>query len=347
MKSLNIDISKNKYQAMIGTGGIGSGKFFLLNGDHTLGREESRSGYILDRYDYCKLHIISHYVKSLLGKDFNVIPIGSIGNDDIGKQLLEEMNEIGLSTSYVKKEIDKPTLFSFCFLYPDNTGGNMSTADSASSAVDEFSIMSAKNEFTNFAGKGIVLAAPEVPLKTRETLLKFGAEYDFFRVASFTSEEMKIVMNSSILNNVDLIAINLDEAVHAVNLEADKTDPMTVANECTLAMRRINPNINISITNGKSGSWVFDGSDISHLPSLDLEAVNTAGAGDAFFSGLISGIVAGLSLKESQQLGTLVGGASVTSPHTINKEIDRNFLNELAKSAHFTISNNIYILLED
>ena len=41
--------------------------FFALDGNHTLGREESRSGHFLDRRDYCKLHIVSHYVCRLLG----------------------------------------------------------------------------------------------------------------------------------------------------------------------------------------------------------------------------------------------------------------------------------------
>ena len=45
---------------MIGVGGIGSGVFFALDGNHTLGREESRGGRFLDRRDYCKLHIVSH-----------------------------------------------------------------------------------------------------------------------------------------------------------------------------------------------------------------------------------------------------------------------------------------------
>ncbi len=215
MKSLNVDITKCSYKVMIGTGGIGSGKFFLLNGNHTLGREESRSGYILDRNDYCKLHIISHYVKSLLGNDFGVIPIGKIGNDDVGKGLLQEMSEIGLITTYVKTDIKKPTLFSFCFLYPDNSGGNMTTNDSASSAVGESDILTANIEFANYSGKGIVLAVPEVPLEAREILLKYGTDNNFFRVASFTSEEMESVMNSSILGDVDLLAINLDEAAHA------------------------------------------------------------------------------------------------------------------------------------
>ncbi|MBA7685239.1 hypothetical protein ES703_93657 [subsurface metagenome] len=44
MTALKIEIDNCRYKAMIGTGGIGSGQFFLLSGDHTLGREESRSG---------------------------------------------------------------------------------------------------------------------------------------------------------------------------------------------------------------------------------------------------------------------------------------------------------------
>ncbi len=130
------------------------------------------------------------------------------------------------------------------------------------------------------------------------------------------------------------------------SLDPEKTDPLTIVNTAMSSFRLINPNITISITHGKSGSWLIDNSDISHLPSLDLDVVNTAGAGDAFLSGLIAGNCSGLSLKESQQLGTLVGGASVTSPHTINKEIDRKVLNKLAVNSSLKISKNIFTLLE-
>lgn len=76
---------QHRYDIMIGTGGIGSGSFFLLNGDHTLGREESRSGRFLDKDDYCKLHIIAHYVKALLGPGFNVVPVGKVGGMILGR----------------------------------------------------------------------------------------------------------------------------------------------------------------------------------------------------------------------------------------------------------------------
>jgi hypothetical protein len=70
---LNTNPAAWRYKALIGTGGIGSGTFFALKGDHTLGREESRAGRFLDRRDYCKLHIIEHYVAVLLGTSFESV----------------------------------------------------------------------------------------------------------------------------------------------------------------------------------------------------------------------------------------------------------------------------------
>src|SRR5512143_884525 len=95
------------YRMLAGVGGIGSGMFFALDGNHTLGRNESRPGRLLDVRDYCKLHIISHYVAVLLradpsGKPFLVLPIGRVGNDAIGLRLLDEMRDAGMDTRHVK-----------------------------------------------------------------------------------------------------------------------------------------------------------------------------------------------------------------------------------------------------
>ena len=135
--SLKLDIASASYQAMIGTGGIGSGVFFALDGDHTLGREESRSGRFLDKRDYCKLHIISHYVKVLLGIDFQTILVGKVGDDEVGHRLLSEMQDTHLDLHYVTAAPGKQTLFSTCFVYPDGSGGNLTTADSACAQVDD------------------------------------------------------------------------------------------------------------------------------------------------------------------------------------------------------------------
>jgi len=347
MQPLKIDNNQFLYKTMIGVGGIGSGMFFRLNGDHTLGREESRSGFFLDRRDYCKLHIISHYVQILLGQDFKVIPVGKVGNDDVGEKLLLEMAETGMIMNYVEKSAGDQTLFSFCFIYPDGSGGNMTTSNSACSKVDESLVMKAESEFIKYKGKGIVLAAPEVPLITRASLLKLGSKYNFLRAASFTSEEMCSVRQSEIFGQLDLLAINLDETAAAVRMPIDKNPAVAIIETAVTVFTNINPQIKLSITKGKDGSWTWDGSALTHLPAFSVQVENTAGAGDAHLAGLLVGLTAGLSLPEAQQLAALTSGSSVESPHTINKETNRAALKKIADRSKSKISKNVYKLLED
>src|SRR5512139_4115739 len=132
---LRIDRARFRYRAMIGVGGIGSGAFFALTGNATLGREESRGGRFLDRRDYCTLHIITHYVKTLLGPLFETLPIGRVGDDAAGQELLREMGRAGLDLRYVEITPGSRTLSSFCLVYPDGSGGNLTTTDSASGLV--------------------------------------------------------------------------------------------------------------------------------------------------------------------------------------------------------------------
>ena len=225
-----------RYRALIGTGGIGSGMFFALDGNHTLGREESRSGHFLDRRDYCKLHIVSHYVCRLLGPGFPVIPLGMVGADEVGDRLLGEMAEVGLDLRYVGRAEGRRTLYALCLIYPDGSGGNVTENDSACAAVDAGWIDRAEAEFARFAGAGIALALPEVPLDARQKLLALGTAHGFLRVASFTTAE--ILELAGELGDIDLLALNLDEAAALAGVSAEGSDPEAVVRA---ALARLGP----------------------------------------------------------------------------------------------------------
>jgi sugar/nucleoside kinase (ribokinase family) len=347
MTSLNIDSRAYQYQAMLGVGGIGTGAFFALDGNHTLGREESRSGRFLDRRDYCKLHIICHYVKVLLGCEFEVIPIGKVGGDEPGQRLLEEMQQIGLNLRYVESRPGEQTLYSFCFLYPDGSGGNLTVGDSVCSKVDPAFVAQVESEFACYQGSGLALAVPEVPLLARYKLLRLGTEFDFFRVAAFISAEIQPAIKMGLLGMTDLLAINLDEAGAVVGVEPDHESPFSIVEAAIQKLAGINPAMIVSITAGKWGSWVWDKKNISHIPAFPAQVVNTAGAGDAFLAGLIVGLVGDLSLSQAQELGTLVAAFSVTSPHTINAEIERRSLFALSSQSNFPLSEVVCNLLQD
>ncbi|UCC89295.1 MAG: carbohydrate kinase family protein [Anaerolineales bacterium] len=348
---LQINIGNCAYQAMIGVGGIGSGAFFALSGDHTLGREESRGGRFMDRRDYCKLHIISHYVKTLLGPEFVTIPIGQVGDDEVGHRLLNEMEAAGLDMQYVKCSPGDQTLFSFCFVYPDGSGGNLTTDDSACARVDAAFVAQAEPEFARLAGRGIALAAPEVPLEARQKLLHLGTDYRFFRVASFVAEEMSSVVEMGMLRHVDLLALNVDEAAAMAGLTSEAgLGPVPTVEIVQAAVGKvweINPAILISITAGKTGSWSWDGESLSHVPAFQTEVISTAGAGDAHLAGIIAGLVAGLTMPQAQELGTLTAALSVTSPHTINKEVDRKSMRAFAARIKAPLCDAVKSLVKD
>jgi ribokinase len=346
-QSLNIDPQTARYHAMIGTGGIGAGSLFLLTGNQTLGREESRGGKYLDARDYCKLHIIAHYVKVFCGREFSVFPIGKIGDDDVGRRIFKEMQQTGLNMDYVHTSADDKTLFGFCFLYPDGTGGNLTTEESACTKVDAAFIGLATPLFSHYTGKFIALAAPEVPLDARRKLLELTRKFKGYAVASFTSGEMKEAKESGILTLVDLLAMNIDEAAALSGLNVHDKTPKEIVEKTLHEMKLINPSMLLSVTAGKNGSWSWDGTRLAHVGVAPVQVKSSAGAGDAHIAGIISGLVAGLTLAQSQVLGTLAGGFSVTSQHTIHPEMSRDNLRELALHSSLAYEPPVLGLLND
>ena len=301
----------------------------MLNGDHTLGREESRSGRFLDRRDYCKLHIVSHYVRTLLGSKLSVIPLGRVGDDAVGRELLEEMGTAGLDLRRVEVLPGTSTLFSFCFLYPDGSGGNLTTDNSASASVDAQLIDRAEGLFARVGQAGMAAALPEVPVEARLRLLELAGRHGLFRAASFTSGELPAVGRSGRLGGVDLLALNIDEARALADLRDPQATPAEIVERTVAALVGDYPRLQLSITAGGAGSWFWDGTRLFHCPSVPVQAVGTAGAGDAHLAGILAGLACGLEAASAQVLGTLVAAASVTSPHTIHKGLSRKQLRDL------------------
>ena len=351
MKALKVTFSPSSpYLFMVGTGGIGSGIFFELDGDQTLGRNESRAGRLLDWKDYCKLHIVFHYVSIFLGADpkgkgFRVLPIGKVGDDDAGREMLRYMADAGMDISYVKMLPGVKTLFSVCFQYPSGAAGNITSSNSASSLVTPKDIQEAEPLFAEYQGKGIAVALPEVPLETRKRLLELATAYEFFRVASFTSIETKKVARTGMMEEIDLVALNEDEAKVIANVSGEGKMSEKVLDRCAAVLTRHNPDIKIAVTLGSKGAYGYESGRWGYSPQFVVESINTAGAGDAYLSGLIISIVAGLpfirkdlgstqsrglSIETGMDFAALLASLKVTSTDTIHMRADAQSLYEHA-----------------
>jgi len=344
MTNASADRKAQRYGALVGTGGIGSGSVFALNGDHTLGREESRGGRFLDRDDYCKLHIITHYVQALARSRMQVVPIGKVGDDDTGRRLLSEMADIGLDLRYTHAVPGEQTLDCVCFVYPDGSGGNLTVTDSASSKVTPEFVSKAEPELAQHAESCIALAVPEVPFAARARLLELGTQHRCFRAASFLVEEIAELRQNQLLSHVDLLALNIDEAAALADM-TPKHMPDAIAQSAVEFACRMNADIRLSVTAGKNGSWVWDGERLEHRSACAVNVVSTAGAGDAHFAGMLVALAAGLALRQAHELAVLTAAMSVTSPHTIDKRIEPGKLKRFAEGKRLKLSRPVEAFL--
>jgi sugar/nucleoside kinase (ribokinase family) len=316
------------FDHIIATGGIGSGMFFSLKDDHTLGRNESRMATLLPYKDFCKQHIILHYISVLLGAGkeggFQSYPIGKVGNDEQGKALLENIKAAGMNSAAVTIAPHAATLFSVCFQYPDRTGGNITTENSASNEVSPEDITAFFETVQPQKDKEIILAVPEVPLATRIRLLEYGRQRGSLNVSSILSSEIDSFKKQKGFHLTDILFVNIDEAGHIANTQTD------IAGNCIATLKNLNPNISVIITDGSNGCYSWTKNHLSHTPAIKVDAISTAGAGDAFLAGTLTGLCCGLSLEKAINIGTLLAAWSVTSADTIHPETNAGTLYSFA-----------------
>jgi sugar/nucleoside kinase (ribokinase family) len=334
------------FRTLVGVGGIGGGIILALEGDATLGREESRGAHLMDAHDACKLHIVAHHVAVLLGASpagapFRVMPLGFVGDDDTGRWALAEMRAAGIDTTHVRMLPDRPTLFSVCFQYPDGAGGNLTTLDSAAATLTESDVDALEPALAADGSRTIALAAPEVGLAPRRRLLELAADHGAFRVASFVSGEIERARDDGLFELADLVALNADEAGSLAGHEFDPADPGVFLAALVAATGADRRRLRLVVTAGAAGAFAYDDGRWHHRGSIPADVAGTAGAGDALLGGVLAGLAARVplvpdpgaspaSLTCALDLGVLLAAVSVTSPHTIHPHADLPALVDLA-----------------
>jgi sugar/nucleoside kinase (ribokinase family) len=356
--------AKKGFRQAVGIGGIGAGIVFALESEQTLGRNESRLGKLLDARDYCKLHIVLHYIATLMGAglhdmSFRAIPVGVVGNDTTGQQLMKEIADAGMETQHIRVDPERKTLFSVCFVYPDGAGGNLTTSNSAAAALKEEDLRNVAQQMRTAGKHGLALCLPEVPLEMRRDFLRQATECGNYRAASFVRAEIGAAREMNLFAMTDLIALNKEEASALVGypFAADRAERFL--SDCSMALSSLQPHIRIVLTAGEDGAYGFENGVWEFCPAASVRGVSTAGAGDALLAGVLSGLAAGapfiwarphrkmfagVALQSALDLGLLLGSFSVMSQHTIHPDACLQNLLAFAESSGATISEELCAL---
>jgi len=362
MRVLRID-ERSPFRQLIGVGGLGTGIFFALEGDHTLGRHESRLGSLLDVRDYCKLHIVSHYVAKLLGAElgqFSVRPLGRVGDDSAGAFVLTEMRIAGMDTRFVQVVSGKPTLFSVCFQYPDGSGGNITSSNSAAAVLSEGDIDDISSLVESFGPKTIALLVPEVPLISRNRFLRLAKQVGAFCASSFAFGEIAEAKRLGMFSHLNLVALNEEEAAEFAGEANIGSSPESFVERLSCFLSFSYSQLKVVMSVGKDGAYCVDSTGWSYSPAPKVDVASTAGAGDCLLGGVLAALAAGiplpsprvqankkLKLENALDFGVLLASYKVTSPHTIHPDASLDKLLQFVQELRIAVAPQVEQLFSD
>jgi sugar/nucleoside kinase (ribokinase family) len=322
-----------RFNKIVGIGGIGVGMLFHSPTNKTFGRNESRLVELSGAKDYCKLHIVFHYISSLLSPDVDVCPIGFVGDDANGEIVKDEMSKAGMNLRFIQTDGELPTTVSVCLQYPDKDGFNFTSANGANKKLSAEYISHCLEQI-EVDSSTIAAAIPEVDVDNRIYLMKSARKKGAFCVLSVPVSEAEEFKEKGAFAYCDLLAVNEDEAKAIVG---SLSSCQQVSSELYDYLKVYNPDIMLLVTCGKHGAYSVHNGHIEYIPVMPIQAVNATGAGDAFLGGTIAAISMGISFQKgtndtvfgqtpvasAAELGAICAGMAVECEDSIVENISK------------------------
>jgi len=211
---------------------------------------------------------------------FNVAYCGSVGNDIPGKEIVAEMEKNGIGTDFIQKN-ENPTNNSVILntIEDDRT---VLSYRGASEMLDKEEIL-----WGDMSPSWFYLAPLSGKLSSlTEDIVDF-AKKNKIKVAINLGNSQILLGKENlepILKKVDILLLNLEEA--ALLTETDIKDEMGIMRE----LNRIHPGIN-TVTKGPEGVLVSEEDVLFEATSCKVKVADKTGAGDAFGSAFICGLI--------------------------------------------------------
>lgn len=271
------------------------------------------------------LDTVKLFSSAVAGAEFNVAvgltrlghKVGymtKLGNDPFGKQIVNAMRENQIETSLISFSDEHPTGF---MMKSKVSSGDPEIfyfrKNSASSFICKSDIDSI--DFSEYSGlhlTGIFPALSSITLETAKYLMQKAKSKGltiFFdpnlRPQLWHDEKHMVATINELAGYADYFMPGVKEGI----ILAGCTTPESIAD---YYLQRGIANVIIKV--GPKGAYVANGKERAFVPGFKVEkVVDTVGAGDGFASGVISGVMEGLSVSQAARRGNAIGAIQVMS----------------------------------
>ena len=238
--------------------------------------------------------------------------IGKIGKDNFGNQMVRQLSTEGINTDHIIRTSDDHSGVAFILI--DEKGENMiSVAPGANATLNSNEIKRFKEIIKNASS---IVVQMEIPMETIISIFKIAAEGTAIKILN--PAPLKPIPKE-LFRNLDLIIPNEGELLRLHSLlgfngERAQTD-LTSKGIIQLSKDIAKLGTRYIITTlGSKGCVVYDNEDGRALsvPSFEVKAVDTVGAGDCFNGVLATQINKGKKIIEAVQTATCAASIAVT-----------------------------------
>ena len=128
------------------------------------------------------------------------------------------------------------------------------------------------------------------------------------------------MMKEIVGDGVDLLFCNEEEAKSLTGLDDPTACAHAIHEHCE----------NVALTLGKNGSILMHEGEVIAIEGVDVDAIDTTGAGDMYAAGILYGITNGLTWKQAGHLGSHAAGRIVSQLGArLPSKLDKDAIKEL------------------
>jgi len=227
-----------------------------------------------------------------------VLMLGRVGEDAFGQDLVKNLRDNGVDTSCIEALPDAPTGSAFITVTPD--GENAIVVSPG--ANRRFGPQEVETAFEDLRQARVLVAQLEVDVDAVETAACIAAVNGGRFLLNLAPPRE---VSDTLLRLSDPLVVNEHEARFL--LGEDERDPEKLAR----GLLELGPSSAV-LTSGAAGAILATGELTHHFPALEVEVVDTTGAGDAFVGALATRLAEGTPLEEAVPYAVLAGAVAVT-----------------------------------
>ena len=234
---------------------------------------------------------------SFTKQGFRTAFCGKVGKEKLGKYIIQEINEAGVDTKFVKVDKKYKTANSIVLSSAESGERTIFLYRGACHFMKKSEIPFneiRKTKWFYIAPLSVKSAAIFAPL------VNFAKKNKIRLAVNPGNTQLKLGVKKlkPILSKVDILFLNQEEASFLTKISLKKEEEI-IEKLLSLVKNGI-----VVITKGKDGSVVSDGKNIFRAKSIPVSVYEKTGAGDAFASGFLGGLLRKNNIEYAIAFGT-------------------------------------------